>query len=296
VKRLGGRMAEHKKSFILYADLIHTVKKMPPDQAGKLFMTILEYVNDMNPVLPETDLLVDLVFEPIKQQLKRDLTAWDEVREKRSDAGKASVEARRLLKKLKEEQVESLTDDQALSCIKANVEVPPKSPELTNLTCVESVQQTSTNLTVSVNGTVTVNDTVTVTDKIKDITAATQSGDLIKSKDVFNSVKEFFNAIYKDEFKTEYYFDAKDAAKLKSIIKKVHFKIKETDQRNNFTIQELTEATQFFIQATLSTADVWLKSNFSLSIIDTKFNDIYSSMKNLQNGITKTKRRSIFED
>ena len=79
-------MAENKKSFILYADLIHTIKKMPQDKAGLLFLTILEYVNDLNPQVD--DIIVDLCFEPIKQQLKRDLVTWDKFKEKQSLNGK----------------------------------------------------------------------------------------------------------------------------------------------------------------------------------------------------------------
>ena len=59
-------MAENKKSFVLYADLIHTVKKMPKEKAGELFLTILSYVNDEQPVVD--DMLVDLVFEPIARR------------------------------------------------------------------------------------------------------------------------------------------------------------------------------------------------------------------------------------
>lgn len=69
-----------KKSFILYTDLIHTVKKLNREQRGDLLMTILEYVNDENPVIE--DILIDLVFEPIKQGLKRDLNKWQEFTEK----------------------------------------------------------------------------------------------------------------------------------------------------------------------------------------------------------------------
>ena len=68
-------MAEGKKGFVLYCDLIHTVRKMPKEKAGELLMTILSYVNDENPA--PGDLMVDLVFEPIKQQLKRDLKKWE---------------------------------------------------------------------------------------------------------------------------------------------------------------------------------------------------------------------------
>jgi len=119
-------MAENKKSFILYADLLKTVSKLPKDKAGELFLIILEYVNDLNPEV--NDLLLEIAFEPIKNQLKRDLSKWENLREKRSEAGKASAEKRK------------------------------QNP--TNSTSVESVQQSSTNSTVNVNANVTVNDTV----------------------------------------------------------------------------------------------------------------------------------------
>lgn len=90
-------MAENKKSFLLYANIIHTVKKLSKEQIADLFLTILDYVNDEKPVV--TDFAVDLVFEPIKQQLKIDLKKWDEQILKYSNAGRAggikSGEARR---------------------------------------------------------------------------------------------------------------------------------------------------------------------------------------------------------
>jgi hypothetical protein len=81
-------MAENKKSFILYADIIDTVEKIPDAKAGKLLKTILAYVNDRNPNLDELDILVQVAFEPIKQQLKRDLKKWDKTRSLFSEAGK----------------------------------------------------------------------------------------------------------------------------------------------------------------------------------------------------------------
>lgn len=73
-------MAENKKSFILYCDLIHMVSKLPNDKAGELFKHILKYVNDEDP--QTDDLLLQISFEPIKQQLKRDLKVWVDFREK----------------------------------------------------------------------------------------------------------------------------------------------------------------------------------------------------------------------
>lgn len=85
-------MAENKKSFILYADLIHTVRKMPKGKQAELFMAILGYVNDENPEV--SDLLVSIAWEPIKLQLKRDLSDWREKVLKKSEGGKKGMESR----------------------------------------------------------------------------------------------------------------------------------------------------------------------------------------------------------
>lgn len=73
-------MAENKKSFLLYCDIIHTINKMPNDKAGELFKHILKYVNDEDP--STDDLIINLTFEPIKQQLKRDLSKYEGIRAK----------------------------------------------------------------------------------------------------------------------------------------------------------------------------------------------------------------------
>ena len=78
-------MANNKKSFILYCDLIHTLEKMPDEKAGLLFKHLLRYVNDLNPTT--NDLIVELTFEPIKQQLKRDLTNWEDELIKKGTGG-----------------------------------------------------------------------------------------------------------------------------------------------------------------------------------------------------------------
>ena len=129
-------MAENKKSFLLYCDLIHTITKMPNDKAGELFKHILKYVNDEN---PETDdLIIQLTFEPIKQQLKRDLNLWENERNQRSLAGKKGMEARWNNK---------------------------DNTVITDITNDNSVIKPITNITDNVN--VTVNDTVNVNVKKK---------------------------------------------------------------------------------------------------------------------------------
>lgn len=86
------KMAEEKKGFILYSDIIHTIEKLTDEQAGVLFKHILKYVNDENPECE--DLITEIAFEPIKQSLKRDLLKWDDKKQKRSEAGIAGATKR----------------------------------------------------------------------------------------------------------------------------------------------------------------------------------------------------------
>jgi hypothetical protein len=97
-----------KKSFVLYTDLKEVVDKLPDAEAGTLFKLILDYVNDLDPK-PE-GLLMEVAFEPIKQQLKRDLKKWEGIIGKRSDAGKLSAAQRQLMSTLVNTSATESTD------------------------------------------------------------------------------------------------------------------------------------------------------------------------------------------
>ena len=79
-------MADNKKGFVLYADINQTLKHLTNEQAGELFKHLLSYVNDENPVTENP--IVKIAFEPIKQQLKRDLQKWKGIKVEKSEAGK----------------------------------------------------------------------------------------------------------------------------------------------------------------------------------------------------------------
>jgi len=115
-------MAENKKGFVLYADLIHTINKMPSDKAGDLFKHILSYVNDEDPTTD--DMLIELVFEPIKQQLKRDLRKYEDKKKQWSDAGKRSAEVRKAKKN--EQTLTTVKKRSTDSTVKDNVIVNVK--------------------------------------------------------------------------------------------------------------------------------------------------------------------------
>jgi hypothetical protein len=92
-------MAENKTSFLLYCDIHHTIKKLTDNQSGKLFKHILSYVNDENPEL--NDLLLEVVFEPIKQSLKRDLKRYEAICLRNKDNGSKGGRPKSKIKKPK---------------------------------------------------------------------------------------------------------------------------------------------------------------------------------------------------
>jgi len=79
-------MATDKKSFILYSDSQGLINQLPDDVAGRLLKHIYAYVNDENPISEE--LLLNIAFEPIKMQFKRDLKKWEESKDAKSINGK----------------------------------------------------------------------------------------------------------------------------------------------------------------------------------------------------------------
>lgn len=91
-------MAENKKSFLIYSDTINNISHLTNEEKGILFQHLLEYVNDLNPVLE--DRLILTAWKPIETHLKRDLKKWDSNAQQRSDkarkAGLASAKAREL--------------------------------------------------------------------------------------------------------------------------------------------------------------------------------------------------------
>lgn len=76
-----------KDTFILYKKYISPIKKLDMNQRGVLFTLILEYVNDMNPS-ESGDVLVDVVFDMIKSDLKYDLQKWKDTCKMRAEAGR----------------------------------------------------------------------------------------------------------------------------------------------------------------------------------------------------------------
>jgi len=137
-------MADSKSSFILYCDLIHTVEKLPDEKAGELFKHILRYVNDQDP--QAKDFIIEIAFEPIKQQLKRDLRDWELTKLDRSTNGKLGNLKRWHPDLFQRVLSEEITPEQALSIATDR----PRSTPIANVA----------NVAVNVNDTVNVSESV----------------------------------------------------------------------------------------------------------------------------------------
>lgn len=73
-------MATDKFKFQLRTDYVKTFEKLTDEEAGKLVKHLFKYVNglDEDPDPIHSDKLIELLFEPIKQDLKIDLKRWRE--------------------------------------------------------------------------------------------------------------------------------------------------------------------------------------------------------------------------
>lgn len=82
-----------KDSFILYTEQKEVINKLSNEQAGKLIKAIYEYVETEK--MPELDPLLDIVIIPFKQNIDRNADKYEEIKQKRSLAGKAGAKIKK---------------------------------------------------------------------------------------------------------------------------------------------------------------------------------------------------------
>ena len=168
-------MANDKKGFILYTDLTSTVKKLilkdrerKTNNAGELFYHILQYVSDENPE-PIND-TIDIVFEQIKMQLKRDLKKYEEAKENKSNGGR--------LGNLKRWYIDLYNDviDEKITLKEAEKIAISRKISLTDTNLSHTIASVADNDNVNVNDNVSVN-----------------VNDILLEKETKNNLGEFSN-------------------------------------------------------------------------------------------------------
>lgn len=110
-----------KDSFILYTEQKEVVDKLTDEQAGKIFKAIYEYVQTDK--MPELDGLLDIIIIPFKQSLDRNTEKWEEIKKKRSEAGKLGAEIKKQ-KQAKEANANFAKNEIANQAVNVSVPVP----------------------------------------------------------------------------------------------------------------------------------------------------------------------------
>ncbi|EHQ41513.1 Uncharacterised protein [Myroides odoratus] len=131
--------------------MISTIEKLSDETAGKLFKHILRYVNDQSPT-PENEIL-DLVFEPIKNQLKRDLNKYKKTKADRSLNGRMGN-----LKRYNPDLYRQVADNQITIDEAEKIASHRKASPSDNSD--NKTSQTLANVAVSVSDNVSVSDSV----------------------------------------------------------------------------------------------------------------------------------------
>jgi hypothetical protein len=88
--------------------------------------------------------------------------------------------------------------------------------------------------------------------------------------------KRFFIELYEKKKSTGYYWTAKDGAHLAPLLKKIESKVKEK-HGEDYTTQNIYEGFSVILE---NINDVWILDNLSIPIVNSKFNEIFTQIKN----------------
>lgn len=279
-------MAKGKKSFILYADLLPAVKKMPNDKAGELFKLILSYVNDENPTTD--DLLVDVMFENIKQQLKRDLKKYEVAKENKANGGRLGN-----LKRWNLDLYEGVINN------KITLEEAEKIATSRKVSHTDKeVSHTDSNLShtiasVAVNDSVSVSDSVIDNDINKEIVSEQSSDDIpLLNLDTTNQTleikitKSFFDLFRKiQEENGVTVFTKYDKTKLKTWL--IH--VKRMIELDKVTLEDLREVHAWLSDPKFRNSEFWRKNIISTQKLREQFPKLQSAMKDDLKTLSKNK-------
>lgn len=96
-----------------------------------------------------------------------------------------------------------------------------------------------------------------------------------KAPSLITKCREVFETAYEERYGSAYYWEAKDAASMKKLIKKIEFNRKSRGQPLDEV--SLVEAFRLFIEAINKD---WIFNNFSVPKINSQYNDIIAEIKN----------------
>ena len=137
-----------KDSFILYTEQKEVINKLSDEQAGKLIKAIYEYVETGQ--MPKLDTLLEIVIIPFKQNIDRNADKYEEIKQKRSLAGKKGAKIKKQ-KQTKQANAKFVKQAVANQAVNENVNVNENDNENVNVndndnenvsdSCVDGLQE-----------------------------------------------------------------------------------------------------------------------------------------------------------
>lgn len=161
-------MAANKQTIVVYKDWKSQFEHLSDEEAGMLIKHFFRYVNDENPEPPNR--LIALLFEPIKQSLKRDLVKWEATKETKTYSARLG-------------NLKRWSPDLYDEVIKTNISID----EAENIAKNRKTSQNIANATIS---DITVTDAIIKSHNVTDATKHSQSiADGIKeSQNIANAI------------------------------------------------------------------------------------------------------------
>jgi hypothetical protein len=105
-----------------------------------------------------------------------------------------------------------------------------------------------------------------------------------KGASINSKAREIFENYFKKVYSNDYYWTSKDAGSMTQLLKKLQYQRKQKDLPNDD--DSVLNALQIFLQ---SIDNGWILDNFSVTKINSQFNEILTQIYNCKNGKSKQK-------
>jgi hypothetical protein len=242
-----------RKSFILHKDSLAVVKELTIEQKADFLDAIVDYQNGDEIKLTG---LMKAVFLPFKNQFDRDNEKYFNEVKVSSDKGKLG-NLKRWHTDLYTKVIENQLDiEEAIAIAKHRppiVSDAPRTPPIPKSLDSKSKSKSKKN-----------NNNIIVSEF---------------DKQIRSEGKQFFLNCYQSKTGSEFYWEVKDATALISLLKKISAKVREKFPHLENESAEFGEKLLSGYQIILTNIkDNWILERYSLTIINSKFNEIYSQI------------------
>lgn len=148
---------------------------------------------------------------------------------------------------------------------------------------IYTLSHINTNINTNINSNSNSNSNFKKEQKIKPEKSPVLKITEIKKNNLQNELRKIFENYYLQNKKINYYYDAKSSGALKQIINKLK-SVSSPEKQSDECIKKS------FVYILKNISDVWILDNLDLSILNSKFNQIISKLKNGK--ITNTNGKS----